>query len=67
MQHATEMAVMSSIQHPNVVAVYSCLTDMVEASPSGARQAQVQPRRSARWRAPKLLSGGAQSCWLEAF
>jgi hypothetical protein len=36
MQHATEMAVMSSIQHPNIVTVYSCLTDMVEASGAGA-------------------------------
>jgi hypothetical protein len=31
MQDAVEMAVMSSVQHPNVVSVYSCLTDMVEA------------------------------------
>jgi len=31
MQDAVEMAVLSSIQHPNVVSVYSCLTDMVEA------------------------------------
>jgi hypothetical protein len=25
------MAVLSSVQHPNIVSVYSCLTDMVEA------------------------------------
>jgi len=31
MQDAVEMAVLSSIQHPNVVSVYSCLTDMVES------------------------------------
>jgi hypothetical protein len=35
MRGAAEMAVMSSIQHPNVVAFYSCLTDMVEASGPG--------------------------------
>jgi hypothetical protein len=33
MQDAVEMAVMSSVQHPNVVSVYSCLTDMVECDP----------------------------------
>jgi len=27
---AMEMAVLSSIQHPNIVQVFSCLTDMVE-------------------------------------
>ncbi|KAI8469901.1 MAG: hypothetical protein J3K34DRAFT_521810 [Monoraphidium minutum] len=27
---AIEMAVLSSVQHPNIVAVYACLTDMVE-------------------------------------
>ncbi len=31
MQDAAEMAVLSSVQHPNIVSVYSCLTDMVEA------------------------------------
>jgi hypothetical protein len=31
---AMEMAVLSSVQHPNIVQVYSCLTDMIEA-PSG--------------------------------
>lgn len=31
MQDAVEMAVLSSVQHPNIVSVYSCLTDCVEA------------------------------------
>ncbi|KIZ06401.1 putative serine/threonine-protein kinase pats1 [Monoraphidium neglectum] len=30
MKDAVEMAVLSSVQHPNIVSVYSCLTDMVE-------------------------------------
>jgi hypothetical protein len=30
MQDAVEMAVLSTVQHPNIVSVYSCLTDMVE-------------------------------------
>jgi hypothetical protein len=33
---AMEMAVLSSVQHPNIVQVYSCLTDMVEV-PAGER------------------------------
>ncbi|KAI8462305.1 MAG: kinase-like domain-containing protein [Monoraphidium minutum] len=32
MQDAVEMAVLSTVQHPNIVSVYSCLTDMVEAA-----------------------------------
>jgi serine/threonine protein kinase len=32
MSDAMEMAVLSSIQHPNIVSVYACLTDMVECS-----------------------------------
>lgn len=33
---AMEMAVLSTLQHPNIVQVYSCLTDMVEAGPDPA-------------------------------
>ncbi|KAI8462306.1 MAG: hypothetical protein J3K34DRAFT_527838 [Monoraphidium minutum] len=33
MRDAVEMAVLSSVQHPNIVSVYSCLTDMVEEKP----------------------------------
>ena len=32
MQDAVEMAVLSSVQHPNIVTVYACLTDMVETA-----------------------------------
>jgi hypothetical protein len=28
--NAVEMAVLSSLQHPGIVSVYACLTDMVE-------------------------------------
>lgn len=35
MQDAVEMAVLSTVQHPNVVSMYSCLTDMVEAAGEG--------------------------------
>jgi hypothetical protein len=28
--HAFEMAVLSSVQHPNIVQAYSCLTDMID-------------------------------------
>jgi hypothetical protein len=31
MQDAVEMAVLSTVGHPNIVQVFSCLTDMVEA------------------------------------
>ena len=31
MRDAVEMAVLSTVQHPNIVTVYSCLTDMIEA------------------------------------
>jgi hypothetical protein len=30
MKSAMEMAVLTSIQHPNIVRVYACLTDLVE-------------------------------------
>jgi serine/threonine protein kinase len=30
-QDAMELAVLSSVQHPNIVSVYACLTDMVES------------------------------------
>jgi hypothetical protein len=30
MKDAVEMAVLSSVTHPNIVSVYSCMTDMVE-------------------------------------
>jgi hypothetical protein len=30
MQDAVEMAVLSMVHHPNIVQLYSCLTDMVE-------------------------------------
>ncbi|KAI8462418.1 MAG: kinase-like domain-containing protein [Monoraphidium minutum] len=33
---AMEMAVLSTVNHPNIVQVYSCLTDMVEAPALGA-------------------------------
>lgn len=32
LQDAVEMAVLSSVQHPNIVQVFACLTDMVKAS-----------------------------------
>jgi hypothetical protein len=32
MQVATEMAVLSTVHHPNIVSVFCCLTDMVEAA-----------------------------------
>ncbi|KAI8470520.1 MAG: kinase-like domain-containing protein [Monoraphidium minutum] len=35
MGDAVEMAVLSSVQHPNIVKTYACLTDMVEAAPDG--------------------------------
>ena len=39
MKDAIEMAVLSMVHHPNIVALYSCLTDMVEVA--GARQGGV--------------------------
>jgi hypothetical protein len=36
---AMEMAVLSTLQHPNIVQVYSCLTDMVEAPTSNGSNA----------------------------
>jgi hypothetical protein len=30
MKDAVEMAVLSSVSHPNVVSLYACLNDMVE-------------------------------------
>lgn len=30
MKSAMEMAVLTSIQHPNIVRVFACLTDLVE-------------------------------------
>jgi hypothetical protein len=53
MQHATEMAVMSSIQHPNVVAVYSCLTDMVEVALTGWLGHESGGLRLCRWSSEK--------------
>jgi hypothetical protein len=38
LKDAVEMAVLSSVQHPNIVQMYACLTDMVEVQP-GARRA----------------------------
>lgn len=35
MRDAVEMAVLSSVQHPNIVQVYSCLTNMAEVSICG--------------------------------
>ena len=32
MKDAVEMAVLSSVQHPNIVSVYSCMTDMIETA-----------------------------------
>jgi hypothetical protein len=39
MKDAVEMAVLSAVQHPNLVQVFACLTDMVEepGAPPGAR------------------------------
>jgi hypothetical protein len=44
MMDAVEMAVLSSVQHPNIVQVYSCLTDMIEVLP-GARPFGAVPIR----------------------
>jgi hypothetical protein len=35
MKSAMEMAVLTSIQHPNIVRVYACLTDLVEEAGEG--------------------------------
>ena len=32
MKDAVEMAVLGAVAHPNIVQLYACLTDMVEAS-----------------------------------
>ena len=53
MQDAVEMAVLSSVQHPNIVQLYACLTNMAEVA--GARAEPAAPR------APPRLPGGAGS------
>jgi hypothetical protein len=35
MRDAVEMAVLTSVQHPNIVKVYACLTDLVEMVAGG--------------------------------
>jgi hypothetical protein len=35
LKSAMEMAVLTSIQHPNIVRVYACLTDLVEEAGEG--------------------------------
>ena len=37
LKDAVEMAVLSSVNHPNIVQLYACLTDMVEVSTGGRR------------------------------
>jgi hypothetical protein len=60
MQDAVEMAVLSSVQHPNIVTVYSCLTDMVETA--GARGG---PRRGClRACACACACAASLFCWL---
>jgi hypothetical protein len=46
MKDAVEMAVLSSVQHPNIVSVYSCLTDMVDVT-GGLLPARAGPVRAA--------------------
>ena len=36
MKDAVEMAVLSTVRHPNVVQVYSCMTEMVELADGGS-------------------------------
>jgi hypothetical protein len=59
LQVATEMAVLSTVHHPNIVSVYSCLTDMIEAPGAGARAllafASARAQRPARASALRLL------------
>lgn len=38
-RHAFEMAVLSSVQHPNIVSAFSCLTDMVDVDALEAAEA----------------------------
>lgn len=40
MKSAMEMAVLTSIQHPNIVRVYACLTDLVEEAGEGGCELQ---------------------------
>ena len=47
MQDAVEMAVLSSVQHPNIVSVYSCLTDMVETPGARALRGGRRPQTPA--------------------
>jgi hypothetical protein len=59
---AMEMAVLSSVQHPNIVQVYSCLTDMVEA-PAGAPPPHVRCAASAHARScTRMASCTSNAC-----
>lgn len=41
LKSAMEMAVLTSIQHPNIVRVYACLTDLVEEAGEGGCDLQI--------------------------
>jgi hypothetical protein len=43
LQDAVEMAVLSSVQHPNIVQVFACLTDMVKTTGAPRPQPQQPP------------------------
>lgn len=40
MKSAMEMAVLTSVQHPNIVRVYACLTDLVEEAGERSRHTE---------------------------
>lgn len=40
MKDALEMAVLTTVSHPNIIQVYSCFTDMVEDAGAHSFQAQ---------------------------
>lgn len=48
MKDALEMAVLTSVSHPNIIQVYSCFTDMVEDA-SGTNAPMQEGRINVRW------------------
>ena len=58
---AMEMAVLSSVQHPNIVSVYACLTDMVEVAPPAAASTPAGAGAGGSSGALMYLGGGSAS------
>jgi hypothetical protein len=61
MKDALEMAVLTTVSHPNIIQVYNCFTDMVEDA--GASQSELLLSRDSQ--SAHTSKAGCNICWLQ--